>query len=301
METRGSSPTHSRHDIGSKDYANATHQKHREDLNADADAETQLVHLKNTVTNEGKVNMAKVQDIIRALRRRYQTRANVQHIFKDWDKSGKGYISAEDIQTMLDKMGLSLNRAEAEMMLLSIDENGDQQVSLNEFLDLVFTHNDALSGLDFTNAEGASEEQIAADIKRKIEMGQKLRPMNQWKLFLQKNLNNIAMDLLAVDTGREYAVDIKDFMKVIERRAKIPEYLKQNNSDLLHDFIGSYTDQDSGKVDYRSLIDELRDFNYEVANAKKEGLENTNKAFKTSHQSAPRKTIYEDEYIVLDS
>lgn len=56
-----------------------------------------MVHLKNTVTNAGKIDLAKVQDIIRAMRRRYQTRSNVNHIFKDWDVAGKGYIGSEDI------------------------------------------------------------------------------------------------------------------------------------------------------------------------------------------------------------
>ena len=58
---------------------------------------------------------------------------------------------------------------------------------------------------------------------------------------MQKNLNNIAMDLLAVDTDKEYAVDIKDFMRVIDRRAKIPEYLRAEKP-LLHEFINEYTD-----------------------------------------------------------
>ena len=51
---------------------------------------------------------------------------------------------------MLDKMGLKVNKDEAQMMLIAIDENGDKKVSLNEFLDLVFTHNDALSSLDMS-------------------------------------------------------------------------------------------------------------------------------------------------------
>lgn len=34
------------------------------------------------------------------------------------------------------------------------------------------------------------------------------------------------MDLLAVDSDRKYYVEYKDLMKVIDRRAKIPEYLK---------------------------------------------------------------------------
>lgn len=50
--------------------------------------------------------------------------------------------------SMLDKMGLKINNNEANMMLMCIDENGDMKVTLNEFLDLVFTQNDALSNLD---------------------------------------------------------------------------------------------------------------------------------------------------------
>jgi hypothetical protein len=34
--------------------------KHKDELNAEAEAETQLVHLKNTVTGEGKIDIAKV-------------------------------------------------------------------------------------------------------------------------------------------------------------------------------------------------------------------------------------------------
>lgn len=94
----------------------------------------------------------------------------------------------------------------------------------------------------------------------------KVRPMNQWKLFLQKNLNNIAMDLLTVDSDRSNTVDYKDFMRVIERRTRAPEYLKQENGDILHEIIGQYTDNDSGRVNYRGLVEELRQFNYEAAN-----------------------------------
>lgn len=65
------------------------------------------------------------------------------------------------------------------------------------------------------------------EVKKRMDAAKRLRPMNQWKLFLQKNLNNIAMDCLTVDSDRLYEVDYKDFMKVIDRRAKIPEYLKQ--------------------------------------------------------------------------
>lgn len=170
---------------------------------------------------------------------------------------------------------------------------------------MVFTHNDALSGLDITKmqaVQGVDELSIVDDIKKKVEAQKKLRPMNQWKLFLQKNLNNIAMDCLAADFDREYGIEYKDFMKVIDRRAKIPEYLKQQNGDLLHEFIAEYTDADSGKVDYRGLIDELRNFNYEEANNNKNYAQEREAQNASSSKVEPRKrTIYEDDYIVLDS
>lgn len=49
---------------------------------------------------------------------------------------------------MLEKMGLNINHKEADLMLAAIDENGDNRVTLNEFLDLVFTHNDPISSMD---------------------------------------------------------------------------------------------------------------------------------------------------------
>ena len=66
---------------------------------------------------------------------------------------------------MLDKMGLKVNKDEAEMMIMSIDENGDSKVTLNEFLDLVFTNNDGLSGLNLQGVEvlGAEGKALIAE------------------------------------------------------------------------------------------------------------------------------------------
>lgn len=110
---------------------------------------------------------------------------------------------------------------------------------MNEFLDLVYTHNDGLTTIDISKMQNQDNKQAIVDqIRLNATKTLKVRPMNQWKLFLQKNLNNIAMDLLTVDSDRSNSVEYKDFMKVIERRSKVPEYLKQENGDLLHEIIG---------------------------------------------------------------
>jgi hypothetical protein len=115
------------------------------------------------------------------------------------------------------------------------------------------------------------------------------------------------MDLLAVDSDRKYYVEYKDLMKVIDRRAKIPEYLKHESGDLLHEFMGQYVDHNNGHVDYRSLVEDIREFNYEQANQKGTAggdLQETRiAAFSKTpgNETRKRKTIFEDNYIVLDS
>lgn len=71
------------------------------------------MRMKNTETLEGKVDLTKVKDIRRALRRRYATRSNFQKIFTQWDKEGKGHLGVEDIHSMMNKMGLKVNLDEA--------------------------------------------------------------------------------------------------------------------------------------------------------------------------------------------
>jgi len=140
------------------------------------------------------------------------------------------------------------------------------------------------------------------EIKKRAELTAKQRPMNQWRLFLQKNLNNIAMDLLTVDADRKYFVEYKDLMKVIDRRAKIPEYLKNESGDMLHEVLGNYTDPNNGRVDYRSLVEDLREFNFEQASSKDMSDAKLASLSKTPGQEPrKRKTIFEDDYIVLDS
>lgn len=55
------------------------------DVHAAADQETQLVKIDHRKTLEGKVDMKKVRDIRRAIRRRYATRKNASKLFQAWD------------------------------------------------------------------------------------------------------------------------------------------------------------------------------------------------------------------------
>ena len=58
-----------------------TVEKTKADVHADVEQETQLVVMRHKDTLSGKVDLQKVKDIRRALRRRYATRTNFQKIF----------------------------------------------------------------------------------------------------------------------------------------------------------------------------------------------------------------------------
>lgn len=63
-------------------------------------------------------------------------------------------------------------------------------------------------------------------------------------------------------------MDQKDFYRVIEKRANIPEYLKQSQ-DLLAKYINEFTDQETGKVNYKDIVEDLRGFDYDRATNEK--------------------------------
>ena len=69
--------------------------------------------MNNTATLEGKIDLTKVKDIRRALRRRYATRSNFQKIFTQWDSESKGHLDVSDVHRMMNKMGIKVNYDEA--------------------------------------------------------------------------------------------------------------------------------------------------------------------------------------------
>ncbi len=192
-----------------KSQRQAQQQRRKEDIHAEAEQETQLVRIKNTETLEGKVDLNKVKDIRRALRRRYATRTNFQKIFTQWDQDSKGHLDVRDVYQMMNKMGLKVNLDEAQVLLISADQDNNDVLSMNEFMDLIFSQNDALQ-VDLgkheqvaINPHIAKFENLALEELRKdAEHIKENRSLNQWKFFIQKNLNNISLDILNSDTEK---------------------------------------------------------------------------------------------------
>lgn len=69
------------------------------------------------------VDLEKVREIRRAIRRRYANRKNFQKIFSMWDEEGKGAITVRNVYQMIKKFGLNLNVDEAKVLVASADRD----------------------------------------------------------------------------------------------------------------------------------------------------------------------------------
>lgn len=121
--------------------------KEKHELHAKAIQETQLVGMEafNRETLEGKVNLEKIREIRRAIRRRYANRKNFKKIFSAWDEDSQGQLSIKNVYNMVRRLGLNLNLYEAQVLVASADRNGNEHLTLDEFLDLIFNDNNMLN------------------------------------------------------------------------------------------------------------------------------------------------------------
>lgn len=72
------------------------------------------------------------------IRRRYANRKKIQKIFSHWDQDKKGYINLADVVKMTSNLGLKVNFDEARVLIASADQNRNNQLNLDEFMDMIY-------------------------------------------------------------------------------------------------------------------------------------------------------------------
>jgi Ca2+-binding EF-hand superfamily protein len=244
------------------------------DVHACADQETQLVLLDNRKTLEGKVNLKKVRDIRRAIRRRYATRKNASKLFQAWDTKSKKKIDTEDIVHMVNKIGIKINSNEAHVLLKSADIDGDDALSMKEFINLIHSDNEAFVDLKTlaNDNEDVHEKDKHDEIENTLQKGvsnayeNKLN--NQLRFFMQKSVQTIARDCLNEDEvngdDKTYQIDKKKLKTILKHRLNLPEMFK-NDQDRIDKIVDEYTTaHNTDAVDYKIMLEDIRSFNYNI-------------------------------------
>lgn len=96
---------------------------------------------------EGKVDLARVRDARRALRRKYAVRNNVDAIFSKYDGGKKGYIDMYDLIRQTKHIGLGVSEDEALVLIKSAkleDGSAELQLNMDEYANLLFNQDDRL-------------------------------------------------------------------------------------------------------------------------------------------------------------
>ena len=262
-----------------------------------------------------------LRDIRRVLRRKYASRTNLHRIFGQWDKGDKGGISPQDLFKGLNQIGIAVNLDEATALHAAATQTDtDPNLSLQEFSDLLFGGDETLNVnlKDLPPADQKIELELRQGLRnsmvnRTIDLKaldqpslDKLRLRNQWRACLQRNLQNITKDLLALDEDKSYMADPRDLMKVLEKRANMTQTMKYDEEKRaeLHEYLLMFQDEQSGKIRYTDMALDLRSFNYDMET--NEGiLPKTPNSISSGRRSffgaAAARNVFNDEYVVLDS
>lgn len=189
-----------------------------------ASQETQLVHIQHAETLEGKVDLAKVVDIRRTIRRRYANRSNFRAIFNQWDSESLGVIRPADVFNMVNKLGIPLNQDEARVLVASANQSGSGVLTLEEFLQLIFDDSDRLNvDLSLIKADPGAENSLKPEITdtmladlHELAVNQHSRTQQeQLKLHIKERLSDVTGQMLKMDKSRSGIVTFERFCEVM--------------------------------------------------------------------------------------
>ena len=125
----------------------ASEKKNKIQEHGQAIQETQLVgfdrYSHDTLKNN--VDLEKVREAKRVLRRRYANRKNLYKIFAAWDQDNTKTITVGNIFSMAQNLGLNLNIDESRVLLASANKNSTGALQMDEFFDLIYNKDDILN------------------------------------------------------------------------------------------------------------------------------------------------------------
>jgi calmodulin len=64
------------------------------------------------------------------------SRDELRVAFRQFDQDGSGYIQANELETIMNKMGRRMNKSDIDALVQSLDTSGDGKISFDEFVQL---------------------------------------------------------------------------------------------------------------------------------------------------------------------
>lgn len=220
-----------------------------------ASQETQLVHIEHHSTLEGKVDLKKVADIRRTIRRRYANRNDFRKIFNQWDENSIGVLTAEDIHKMVNRIGIPVNINEAKVLVASANKSNTGALNLNEFMGLIFDQDDKLNVDLATLAENDNKNFSILDMHNIAVNKHTQMLQNQLKSYLKDKIYGLAPQFSRKDKRKTGKITFEEFVNIMNNM-DIPHTLSsEKNFKLL------FKEQSNELgLDYKNFLEDLDNF-----------------------------------------
>ena len=231
--------------------------------------ETQLVGLDmlSQETLKDKVDLTKVREVRRTIRRRYANRKNMNKIFKAWDEDNQGRITAKNVFNMTNRLGMNINYDEARVLIASVDEKKKGNLGLNEFLDLVYNNDDALD-IDIENLpvktsmnlvvqrDEMDKQDLLGYLQEDAHKSRQIKHENHVKLILKNRLNDLNNGFHLVDTSKAGYINYERFEQVLKDLGINQKLVTEDDYKSLFEKFK----ENSLNTNYVNLLNELNEF-----------------------------------------
>ena len=86
--------------------------------------------------NSGEIDFEEFKNVMGGSFFKKYSKQELQAAFKKFDADNNGYITANELNDILSRMGRHLSRNEIDAMVKSLDSSGDGKISFDEFSQL---------------------------------------------------------------------------------------------------------------------------------------------------------------------
>ena len=271
--------------------------------------ETQLVHIQHKQTLEGRVDLDKVIDIRRTIRRRYANRSNFRLIFNQWDRDSLGVIRTEDLHFMVNQLGIPINMYEARVLVASANSTNSGTLNLDEFLQLVFDDSNKLNVdlREITMEAETSEKPVQAysDVMlhnmHELAVNQHTKRIEkQLKMHIKGRLVDITGQMIRKDRTRSGIITFDKFCEVMSNLNLPHSISNQRLWGMLYEEAGGKHEG----INYKDFMKSLESFEPEddlVEPVQEEGTLPRNPLIRQKSESALGYTSkVEPKQLILD-
>lgn len=224
-------------------------------------------------TLKDRVDLQKVREVRRAIRRRYANRKNMKKIFSTWDEDNVGKISVKNVFNMVNRLGININFDESRVLVASADKNNREHLALDEFLDLIYNNDDALN-INLANIpvrlnedlmmqkEDVDRQGLLGYLQEDAKQSRAIKHDNQIKMVLKNRLPELNSYFYTEDANQAGAVNYDKFERIVKKLGINENVLTEDDIKKL--FEGHRLDQHN--INYKDFLGELKEFKFDVDN-----------------------------------